>query len=777
MPYNRSHRITASLSVFSGIVLLLVSSCKPTKYLAEDEYLLDKYRVRIENGNLNRQELENHIKPKPNKKILGVKFYLGLYNLSGRKDNGLNRWLRKIGEAPVKYDKYETERNDNQLNLYLNNKGYFNAEVSDTVSFRKKNARVSYDIYPGRPYTIRSIRYRLEDTTLRTIFYRDTVHTLIRKGQHYDVDRLQSERARIEQVFRNRGYFKFTQDYVYFNVDSSIGSHQVDLTLGIKKFVISSKEGYRLVVPHRRYVVEDVYIYPSYDPNRALVDYQGYIRGLNRDEYHGFVFLHEGKLRANPKVLSQSVYIIPGEVYDQEKVKQTHTHLSSLRIFKMVNIVFEEKDPYDEVSRDYYPLACHIQLSPTTSQSYGVELEGTNSSGNIGAGGNLNYMHRNLLGGAENFSARVSGAIETITRSDTAGSVGYITEFGSDIRLSLPQFLLPVKTENFIRKFNPKTNITAAYNYQKRPDYTRSLIQTTFGYNWSGNELVTHIVDPVQLNFVKMLNVSDTFRNYIDTTILRHSYEDQLILAANYSMIFSNQSLRRGSDFVFVRCNLESAGFLLSGLAGFTHFPEDSLGRHEILGNAFSQYLKGDIEFRWYKPFNDKTSMVYRIFAGIAFPYGNSLAIPFEKQYYSGGANGVRAWHVRDLGPGSYYDGKPPPFPNKTADIKLEANAEYRFKLFWILEGALFLDAGNVWSVKYDPERQGAEFAWNRFYKEIALGTGLGLRMDFSFFIFRIDLGLKIRDPGLKGGPDWVRLSDAFSKEKRVWNLAIGYPF
>ncbi len=773
MPYVRSHRIPSCLIVFSGLLLLLVSSCNPTKYLEEDEYLLDKYRLRIENGKLDHQELDNHIKPKPNKKILGIKFYLGLYDLSGKKDNGFNRWLRKIGEAPVKYNKYETERNDKQLHLYLNNKGYFNAQVSDTVSFRKRNARVRYDIVPGHPYTIRSLRYRLEDTTLQGIFYRDTVHTLIKEGQKYDADRLQAERTRIEQLFRNRGYFKFTQEYVYFDVDSSIGSHQVDLTLGIKKYVIVSKEGYRLTVPHRKYIVEDVFIYPSYDPNRALVDYQGYIKGLNRDEYHGFVFLHEGKLRANPKVISQSVYVIPGEVYDQEKVRQTHTHLSSLRIYKMVNVVFEEKDPYDEVRRDYYPLSCHIQLSPTTSQSYGVELEGTNSSGNIGAGGNLNYMHRNLLGGAESFSARVSGAIETITESEKRG---YIIELGSDVRLSLPQFLLPVKTENFIRKYNPKTNITAAYNYQRRPDYTRSLMQTTFGYNWSGNELVTHIVNPVQLNFVKMLNETDSFRLYIDTTYLRHSYEDQLILASNYSMIFSNQSLRRGSDFIFIRWNLESAGFLLSSLGRLTNMEQDTLGRYVMFGNAFAQYLKGDVEFRWYKPFNDKTSMVYRVFVGLALPYGNSLAIPFEKQYYSGGANGVRAWRVRDLGPGSYYVKKD--YPNQTGDIKLEANAEYRFKLFWLLEGALFVDAGNIWAVRKDPDRVGAEFAWNRFYKEIALGTGLGLRMDFSFFILRVDLGIQLRNPAEAEGSRWISLDGGDIKfPAHVWNVAIGYPF
>jgi outer membrane protein assembly factor BamA len=747
------------MPVFAGLILLLLYSCNPTKYVAEDEYLLDRYRLRIDNGNLDHRELDSYVKPKPNKKILGVRFYLALYNLSGKKDNGFNHWLRKIGEAPVEYNVYETERNTKQLSLYMHNKGYYDAVISDTVNFRKQHAYVRYDIRPGEPYTIRSIRYYLEDTSLQSEFYPDTVNTLIKKGQKFEVDRLESERMRIENLLRNKGYFNFNHDYVYFNVDSSIGSHKVDLTLGIKKYIISSADGYFLVVPHRKYVVEEVYIYPSFDPNRALKDYQGYMEGLNREEYNDFIFLHEGKLRANPNVISQSVFIFPGEYYNQENVRQTHKHLSSLRIYKLVNIVFEEKNPYDEVRRDYYPLVCHIQLSPTTSQSYAIELEGTNSNGN-------------LVGGAESFSARVSGAIESITKSH---SRGFIIELGSEARLSLPQFLLPFKTEDFIRKYDPKTNISVAYNYQRRPEYTRSLVQTTFGYNWSGNELFTHIVNPVQLNFVNMINVTDTFRSEIEGTYLQHSYEDQLILAANYSLIFSNQKLRRGSDFVFLRWNLESAGLLLSGVARLTRQEKDTLGRYVMFGNAFAQYLKGDVEFRWYKPFDDKTSMVYRIFAGVAYPYGNSLAIPFEKQYYSGGANGVRAWHVRDLGPGSYQGAGPSKYPNKTADIKLEANVEYRFKLFWLLEGALFVDAGNIWSMNPDSERYGADFSWNRFYKEIAVGAGMGIRMDFSYFIFRTDFGFQFRDPAAPEGKRWVILHEPIRTP--VFNLAIGYPF
>ncbi len=764
---------------FSIILLILVpvlilSSCRPTKYVAEDEYLLDKYKLKIEEGHVDHKELDSYVRPKPNKKILGLKFYLGLYNLSGKKDNGWNRWLRKIGEAPVLYDGYETERNDKQLGLYMRNKGYYDAGVTDSVRFRKKQAAVTYEIEPGRPYTIRSLTYRLEDTTIQSIFYRDTVNSLVKRGSHFDVDVMQSERARIETTMRNHGYYNFSREYVYYRVDTAVGNHRVDLTLGVKKYIITTMEGYYLMLPHRKYRVEQVFIYPSFDPKSAIEDYQGYMERLNRDEFNEFIFLHEGKLRANQNVVSQSVYILPGELYNQENVRQSYKHLSSLHIYKAVDIFFEEPDSLDNRQLEFYPLVCHIQLSPTTKQSYTVELEGTNSSGNLGMGGNLNYQHRNLFGGAENFSIRLSGAIEAIKKTDEKG-FGNMVELGAETRLGLPQFLLPFKTENFIRKYDPKTNISASYNYQRRPDYTRSIFQTTFGYLWSGNELVTHIVNPVQMNFVRMIDASQQFLDSIRDTYLQYSYEDRLILGMNYSLIFSNQKLKKSSDFLFFRSNVESTGLLLSGVAGSTNQPRDSLGRYRMLGNEFAQYIKGDVEFRWYNIMNDKTSMVYRLFAGIAYPYGNSVTIPFEKQYFSGGANGVRAWHVRDLGPGSYVGAGPTKFPNKTADIKLEANVEYRFKLFWVLEGALFVDAGNIWSLNPDADRVGANFAWNTFYREIAVGTGFGLRMDLSFFVFRVDLGIQVRDPAEPEGKRWV----LFNQDIRppVFNIAIGYPF
>ena len=731
----------------------------------------------MDNEHVDSKELNSYVKPKPNRQILGTKFYLGLYNLSGKKDNGWNRWLRKIGEAPVLYDDFEKDKNNKQLGLYMRNKGYHHAEVSDSVRIKKKKAQVSYDIVAGNPYIIKSLYYHYEDTALRSVLAPDTVNALLKPGDLFDVDAMQAERARIETYLRNRGYYNFNREYIHYEVDSSLNTHQVDLTIGVKKFILPSEEGYYLVVPHRKYKIEEVYIYPGFDPKRAIADNKAYIEGLTSFKYKEYEFRHEDKLKADPGVISQSVFIVPGEDYDAEKVKQSYKHLSSLRIYKMVNIVFEERDPADPYMHDYYPLVCHIQLSPNTSQSYTVELEGTNSAGNLGIGGSLNYNHRNLFGGAENFTTRLSGAMETIKEIDQEG-FGNMIELGLEARLTIPKFLLPFKTEQFIRKYNPKTSTSVSYNYQHRPDYTRSVFQTTFGYNWTSGDFITHIINPVQLNFVKMIDATDEFLEDIKDTYLEYSYEDRLILGVNYSFIYTNQDIQKTRDFMFFRTNLESAGLLIKGLAKAIGAERDSLGRHIMFGNAFAQYLKGDVEYRYFKILNDQTNLVYRIFMGAAFPYGNSITIPYEKQYFTGGANGIRAWQVRNLGPGSYNvydDSNAPDWPNQTADVKIEGNIEYRFDLFWLLEGALFLDAGNIWSLNKDDDRPGSVFEWNRFYKEFALGTGFGLRMDFSFFVFRFDLGMKVRDPAQAEGSRWVFMNSGYNRPQ--FNIAIGYPF
>jgi hypothetical protein len=411
-----------------------------------------------------------------------------------------------------------------------------------------------------------------------------------------------------------------------------------------------------------------------------------------------------------------------------------------------------------------------------SQQSFNIEVEGTNTAGNPGGALNLVYQHKNLFRGAELFSMKLKGAFEVIAQKDA--KLQSIQEYGFETSLRLPKFLVPfLKTEGFIRNYNPTTTIVAAYNFQDMPIYSRRMANATFGYNWSGHSYRTHIVNPIQLNLVKMESIDTAFQKQIDaSSYLANSYKNVMILGGNYSFIFNNQKIQKSRDYWFLRVNAEAAGNLLSvasRLAGV----RKAEGSYIILGQPFAQYIRTDLDLRYNVILNDASSVVYRGFIGMGIPFGNSKAIPFVKQYFGGGANGIRAWQVRSLGPGSYVVPDTINFINQTADIKLEANVEYRFKLFWILEGALFLDAGNIWTFNEDVSRPGSMFRFKTFMNDIAVGTGTGFRFDFKFVTARLDIGMKLRDPSISGKSRWIPASREFVRNDFTFVLGIGYPF
>jgi outer membrane protein assembly factor BamA len=436
---------------------------------------------------------------------------------------------------------------------------------------------------------------------------------------------------------------------------------------------------------------------------------------------------------------------------------------------------------FSEVEGETPMLDCEVLAVPATKQSYAIKFEGTNSGGNIGAAANVSYRHRNLFGGSEQFDLSFTGALENLKRGSTVSDstysgLGLMQEFGVDARLRIPKFLLPVKTTQFIRKYNPQTNIRLSYNFQKRPDYTRTLASASFGYDWRGNEKLRHRVFPLEASLILTPYKSQEFQDWLEGKYLFYSYEPHFIVNSRYSMLWSNQKLLKNQNFQDVRLNIEPAGNLLYfGFSTFTPRPDSA--SFKILGVDFAQYLKADIDFRSYTFLYEDISLILRGFAGVGLAYGNSNAMPFEKQYFSGGANSIRAWQVKSLGPGSYQDPNQSAYPNQTGDVKLEANMEYRFKLFWKLEAALFLDVGNIWSLSAADDREGAGFKFNRFYKELAVGTGVGTRAVFSFFVFRFDLGIPLRSPYPIEGDNWLPGNAGVKGRDLTFNLAIGYPF
>jgi outer membrane protein assembly factor BamA len=756
------------------IVILFFSSCRTTKYVAQDEYLLDKYTIKGELGKIDKEDLENYIRQKPNKKILGFKFHLNLYNLSKmEKDGWWHRSLRTIGEEPVLYDEFMAEKTASQLELFMRNKGYYNAQVEDSVQFKKKKANVIYKITPNEPYYTNKVEYEVEDPKLDSVIYRDTLNSLLVKGDIFDMDILAAERERIETRLKNLGYYYFSQEYVFYQADSSVLDHQVNITVVIKKYRITREDGTYYETSHPKVRIGEVYMHTDYKPRVALDDPEAYISSIDTLQVVPVHLLYSGELEIKPGVVVELSYILPGDLYNLDNVRNTYRNLSSLRLFRLVNIEFTETDQINDQGETI--LNCEIFLTKHTLQSYTVELQGTNSSGNIGAAGNLTYMHRNLFKGAENLNFSLRGALETL-KETTVEDFGNMVEFGSEARLNIPKFFLPFKTDQFIKKYNPSTSVSAAYNYQRRPDYTRTVANASFGYNWKGNRYLTHIINPIELNLVSIPYRSPEFDEWLEGKYISFSYQSHLVSVTNYSLIFNNQNIQKSRDFIFFRMNLESAGNILKGIYDLAG-AEKTEGSYRLFNTEFAQYVRGDFDIRYYNVIDENSSLVYRFFAGAGLPYGNSTALPFEKKYFAGGANSIRAWQVRNLGPGSHEEAEPSTYPNKTADIKLEANIEYRFKLFWVLEGALFVDAGNIWAITENDEREGALFKPESFYKDLAVGTGLGTRFVFSFFTFRLDLGIKTRDPVLPQGNRWVIGNRKLTSDDLTLNIGIGYPF
>ncbi len=775
---SNKNTYTAGLILSVLTVVLLLSSCHPTRYVPRDASLLDKNHISINREGMNRKAIEPYIKQKPNKRIFGMRFHLGLYNLSNvRKEGWPHSWLRKIGEEPVIYDPYLTGKSVEQIQNYVASKGYFDARVTDTVSTEKQKSEVFYNIALKSPYRIRNLYYEFADSLIGSWFYFDSLNCQIVRDTRYDVDVLQAEQLRFEKFIKDRGFYGFSREHIYFRVDSTIGNRQVDIYYGIRQFTRIDENNRTSTLPHSLYRIRNVYIYPDFVPRDALEKGEAYISSLDTTEYGGYYFISPGK---KPDIrydlLIQSLYLTPGSMFSLTNTEQTQSHLLGLKTYRLVNIFYTEfpGDVYDQ--GEELRLDCNIQLTLLSQQSYRVELEGTHSDG-MGGALNLVYQNQNLFRGAELFSLKLKGAYETLSQDTMMHSL----EYGAETSLRFPKFILPfLRTEGFIKKYNPTTTLLAAYNYQKMPFYTRKMANATFGYNWNSNAYTSHIVNPLQLNIVMLDTIDPAFRERIESSsYLAYSYRDVTILGSSYSLIFSNQTIKRSRDFWFFRFNAETSGNLLgfiSNLAG----QDKKDGSYNVFGRPFAQYLRADLDLRYNLIINDLSSIVYRAFIGAGIPYGNSQAIPFEKQYFGGGANGIRAWQVRTLGPGSHVPDRSS-FLNQTADIKLETNIEYRFKLFWILESAFFLDAGNIWSYK-DNLIEGAQFHFRNVMKDMAVGTGVGLRFNLDFVLIRADAGIKLRDPSLPAGSKWISNWKDYSDKTeggRIFSfvLGIGYPF
>lgn len=764
------------------MLIIVASSCNPTKYVPTGETLLDANHIKVNNEKVKKEALIPYIRQKPNKTIFGAKFHLGLYNLSNiEKTRWPHKWLRDIGEEPVIFDADATDKSKVQIRSYLSSKGYFDGRVMETIETAKRKTKVYYDVNLKTPYTIRKVIYEVADPVISMIGFADSTNILITRGMPYDEEILQAERSRLERSVRDHGFYNFSADFVAFRIDSMVGERKVDIFYNVRNYLKPGPGSVPVEIPHTQFSVKNIYIYPDYIPGDVLSGGADYLNNLDTIYYKGFYFIADArKPSIKYDIIIQSLYIKPGLTFNLSNTERSHSHLMSLKTFRLVNILYNETSGNPAGGKENSSLNCTIQLTPISRQSFSVELEGTNSGGNLGGALNLIYQNKNLFRGAEQFNMKLTGAYETFSR-DSSGARGRTQQYGVETALRIPRFLVPfLESENFIKKYNPTTSIIVAYNYQNLPVYTRTVANATFGYMWNDGPYRTHIVNPLQMNMVKIPFIDEDYYNNVIATsnYLINSYKDVLIAGINYSFIYSNQKIKKSRNYWFFRFNGETAGNMLTAAKNITGAEQetDSLtSYYKLFGQPYAQFVRADIDIRYNRIFNDVSSIVYRTFIGVGFPYKNSEAMPFEKQYYEGGANGIRGWQVRSLGPGSYL----PPgstYTNQTADIKIEANIEYRFKLFWILEGAMFVDAGNIWAIKEDASRPGAQFKFNKFFDDLAIGSGLGMRFDLSFVVLRTDIGFKLRDPKYAGDNRWL-INRNFSNDDLALVISIGYPF
>lgn len=759
---------------------LLFSGCITTRYIPEDGYLLSDIDIEIQNDQIDKEELSTHLRQKENLRILGfLKLHLFLYNLSRKdKDDG---WLKNIGESPAIYDMSLRTKSVQQLEQYLYNKGYYRAEVNDTVLFKKKKAKVIFTIETGEPYLLQKITYQIKDPNIAKIFNDHIDESLLKTGEIFDVYALEKERIRVADLLKNEGYFKFAEEFIHFQIDTTYLSYKANIVMILEKpKQLGGNESSASL--HKKYTVAgyDLFI----DKQKKTESIANSLTYLDTTITNGYTFYHNGKIPINKKLFYKSIEIKPGELYTKKNEDKTYNNLYALRQFKYVNIQYHEAEGVGDSLNGV--LRAKIFLPIQVKQNTSIDIEGTNTSGNMGIAGNINYQHRNLLGGAEIFDITFKGANErqaTIINNENAEF--NTLELGGQIKLTVPGFVFPVNEEKFNLFSLPFTSFSMAYNYQERPDYTRTIVNATIAYLWRSSARFSHNLNALDLNAVRIFSLNPDFINQIQDLYIKSSYTDHIVSSTNYSLVYNDRGAVKRPDYHYFRLNLESAGNTLRAIGVLTGrekiVDENSISDnpqtyYSFFGTRFAQYVKADFDFRYGYRFDKYNALATRAFVGVALPYGNFNVMPFEKRYFTGGANGIRAWQVRSLGPGSYVAGENE-YPNQSSDIKLEANIEYRFKLFWILESALYIDAGNVWAINRYDNREGAVFKFNRFYNEFAVGTGTGLRLVSPYFILRADVGLKLRDPAFPPDSRWIPVNRKFNSGDLSLNIAIGYPF
>jgi outer membrane protein insertion porin family len=752
-------------------------SCN-TRYLKDGEMLYTGAEINIENDTVSKKEkkdlksaLEANLTPKPNSSFLGLRPKLFFYNIAKepKKEKGFNYWLKyKVGEKPVLLGDVDREFNKDIIENYSENQGYFNAKATyDTVSHNRK-AKVIYTLRPGARYLISDVKFQQDSTLVNQEIQNLTGKTLLKKGQPFDLDVIKSERERIDNGLKERGFYYFHPDNIIVQADSTVSkNHKVELNVKLKDNTPD--------LSTQQFSIDKVVVFPNY--NIRDVKEGKYSVPMNPDSLqkyaHEDIYVIDPEHKFKPKIFDRALYFKRGDLYNRTNHNLTLNRLISLGVFKFVKNEFVVSDSLQHKFDAYY------LLTPRELQSLRLEALGrTNSANYAGSELNLNWTHRNFFRGAEQFKASVYGAFDVqIGGPENAKN---IFRAGTNVQLSIPRIVAPFRF-NSSSAFVPRTNITLGYEFQNRTEYyTLNTFSGSFGYVWKENARKEHDLKILDITYVSPANVTPLYRERsAGNDAMQRVVEKQLIFGPTYSYTYTNTMLLKANT-VYYKGTLDLAGNITGLLTG-ANVKKDK--EKSIFGVPFSQYAKIENDFRFYHKFNEKTSLATRAIAGVAYPYGNSEYIPFSRQFFSGGSNSVRAFRARTLGPGSFDPRTIPEgfYFDQSGDVKLELNAEYRANLYKFLNVAVFADAGNIWLINDDPQRPGAKFS-KEFLSEIAVGAGVGLRLDFSILILRLDLAMPLRVPYYERGDRWtfdkINFGDSnWRRDNLILNIAIGYPF
>lgn len=752
------------------LLIPLLTGCSAVRFVPKGRSMLTRVHLTSNNPQVAAADYRNYVRQEANSRWLStLKVPLGIYCLSGTNEhNALNRIVHRIGEAPVVYNDTLTGYSMAALRMALQSKGYLQARVDTTLTQKQRRVALTYRLLPGNRSYVHELRREFDNDTVRRLIMADSSNSKLYKGMPLDLALLGEERTRIVHRLQNSGYMNANNEYVSFVADTLPLSQAVRLTLRVQ-----APRGVDRRMAYQVYRIGRV----------SLTELNTEEAPTDSSFYRNITFEAAGHTRINRHTYVRNLFVLPDSLYRDVATQYTYQNLNALAAVNYSNIHYAQPAPGDST------VNVHLLVQLNKPNGISFDLEGTNTAGDFGGAATLTYTQRNLFRGAESFFLKFRGAYEAIRRLEGYRNQNY-TEYGVEATLRFPT--LPISPgERNLRTYKGSTDFSVMYNSQNRPEFYRRVLTGTWSVDWNRHARpnLRHHLDIVSLNYVFMPWISDTFRRtYLEGdnpryAVLRYSYENIFIMRAAYGFVYN--SLRTpGSANLYrtngyqIRAGVETAGNLLYGISKMLRMHQTADGSYAIFSIPYSQYVKFDVDFSKSVRLSENNSLAWHAAFGLAIPFGNSKVIPYEKRYFSGGANSVRGWNVRQLGPGRYAqkDGNID-FINQTGNLKIDLSMEYRSSLFWKFEGAAFVDAGNVWTTRGKTGPDGGQFRFDSCLRELAVSYGLGLRLNLNYFIVRFDGGMKAIDPAVPSGALHCPIFHPNLSRDFTLHFAVGLPF